>query len=625
VGSLFTELKRRKVVRVAVVYAATAFVVLQAADIMLPRLGVPEWAMSLIVVLVVLGFPVAMVLAWALELTPDGVRVTPATRQSDATEPAPSLLGGRTVAITALLVVLGIGLGTGWLLRPITTPGTPAGEAIAEGPRAAPEDLRASIAVLPFADLSPEGDQEYFSDGLAEEILNVLTRVQGLRVASRTSSFLFKGERKSIPVIAEELGVDHVLEGSVRKAGDQVRITAQLIAADGDAHLWSDTYDGELSAETLFALQDEIARAIVAALQEHVGRAFDGAIEVAAVTDNLDAYELYLQARQSMSLLTVESARVRVELLERAVEADPGFAEAWAELGFALAVLPTWAFDLEPRPYLERAIESAERALALDGANQRAFRALRTAYFYLHDWERADHVLERAGAAMAGFEPTAAELMDLGYLTRAYEVAKAQVERAPDDSFHKLLQGLYLEAVGRSEEAVEQFEKAILDGYHGAADMRISDIYWSAGQTELWTVMTATYLNDHDPELLPLLPHFRELMLADPARQSDAAVRFHAIARELGFETDDLLARGHRFGLRVPMGVAIALGHPEPVADLFWSNLPKFWMWSSGLHGFRQSDAFRRRVRDSGMLAHWRANGWPDLCRPVGQNDFECD
>jgi TolB-like protein len=289
--SLYTEFKRRKVFRVAAVYAATAFVVLQAADLTLPRLGVPEWAMSLIVVLLALSFPVAIVLAWALELTPDGVRVTRGATAETGDQPPPALLGGRTIGVVALLLALGIGLGAGLFLAPRTAaePGD-AGRADA-APDAAPDR---SVAVLPFADFSPDGGQQWFADGLAEEILNALARLPDVRVASRTGSFQFRDHAGDVKAIADSLGVAHLLEGSVRRTGDQVRITAQLIRADDDAHLWSQNFDRD--AADVIRVQEEIAYEIARTLQT----ALDPealARMVAAGTNSVAAHEALLRSR----------------------------------------------------------------------------------------------------------------------------------------------------------------------------------------------------------------------------------------------------------------------------------------------------------------------------------------
>jgi adenylate cyclase len=283
--SLFEELKRRKVFRVAVVYAATAFVVLQAADIMLPRLAVPEWAMTLIVVLVVLGFPVALVMAWALEVTPDGVKVTRARDEVAVDEPPPSLLGKRTLAAAGLLLAVGIGLSAGWLLKPGAPPAPEATVQVA-----AEVDLRQTIAVLPFDNLSPDPEQGYFADGLTEEILNALAALPNLLVTARTSSFYYKDRNVPVDEIADRLGVEHILEGSVRRSGEQMRVTAQLVRARDGFHLWSNTYDRPV--HDAFAVQTDIATHVASALGILLDERQRGRMEAAGVRDP-EAYALY--------------------------------------------------------------------------------------------------------------------------------------------------------------------------------------------------------------------------------------------------------------------------------------------------------------------------------------------
>jgi TolB-like protein len=287
--SFIDEIRRRKVVRVALVYIATAFAVVQAADVILPRMGVPEWAINLVVALAVLGLPIALVLAWALELTPDGVRVTRGATAGSGDPAPPALLGGRTIAVVALLVAVGAGLGAGLILAPRASTdslqGLPAG-----GDRDAGHDR--SVAVLPFADFSPDGDQGWFSDGLAEEILNALARLPDLRVASRTGSFQFRGHSGDVRAIADSLGVAHILEGSVRRAGDQVRITAQLIRASDDAHLWSQNFDRD--ATDVIRVQEEIAYEIARTLRTALDPE-ELARMVAAGTNSVAAHEALLR------------------------------------------------------------------------------------------------------------------------------------------------------------------------------------------------------------------------------------------------------------------------------------------------------------------------------------------
>ena len=247
--SLVSELKRRKVFKVAVAYLVVAWVVIQVVTTVAPQLGVPDWAPRLITLVVLLGFPVALVLSWVFDVTPEGIR-------ADASS------SGNKVAYGLGVVLVATALGWYWRSRP-----APAGDA---------SDAR-SIAVLPFVNMSGDPKQEYFSDGISEEILNVLARTPDLDVAARTSSFAFKGQTKEVPEIARELNVRMVLEGSVRQQKDRVRITAQLIDAQSGYHLWSQTYDRNLT--DIFAIQDEIAQAIGSELQVQVGGAHQAASE----------------------------------------------------------------------------------------------------------------------------------------------------------------------------------------------------------------------------------------------------------------------------------------------------------------------------------------------------------
>ncbi|MEX0892000.1 MAG: hypothetical protein WEB88_07500 [Gemmatimonadota bacterium] len=257
--TFFEELRRRKVFRVAVVYGATAFAVLEAADLMLPRMGVPNWAMSLVVALVMLGFPVALVLAWALEVTPEGsIRRTAPAARGDAGGSAPPL-GKRTLVVAGFLVAVGIGLSAGWLLNP----GAGSGPA-AEVESAGSVEVGSSIAVLPFDNLSSDPEQGYFADGLTEEILNALTAVPNLLVTARTSSFFYKDKDVPVDEIAARLGVDHVLEGTVRHSGEMMRVTAQLVRARDGFQVWSAAYDRPV--DDAFVVQTDIASQVASAL-----------------------------------------------------------------------------------------------------------------------------------------------------------------------------------------------------------------------------------------------------------------------------------------------------------------------------------------------------------------------
>ncbi|UCC72806.1 MAG: hypothetical protein JSV86_21030 [Gemmatimonadota bacterium] len=337
-----SELKRRRVYRVAVVYAAVAFVIWQAAEIAVPGLNLPDWVLTLVILLTALGFPVAFVLAWAFDITPEGVKRT------DAESPEP-VAPGKAERV--------------------------AGEAETE--------VRKAIAVLPFADMSPEGDQEYFSDGMSEELIDALTKIPGLRVTARTSSFQFKGERRDIREVGRVLGVTHVVEGSVRKAGDRLRITAQLVDTSDGYHLWSERYDRDL--DDIFQVQDDIACSIVRELK--IRLADPAAALERPRTENLEAYDYYLRARVCLAEIVPESwTRRAIEFFEKATELDPAYAPAHAGLAAAYDQLNRFAGP-EAKEALAKARETARRALDLDSTLSEAHTILGIIAM-THDWDR---------------------------------------------------------------------------------------------------------------------------------------------------------------------------------------------------------------------------------------------
>jgi adenylate cyclase len=353
--SLFAELKRRNVIRVAVLYLVSSWVLLQLTDVLASLLNAPDSAGSIVVLLLIIGFIPVVIFAWVYEMTPEGLKRETDIDRSQSQTPE---TGKKINTVIVVLLVIAIG---GLIADRLVPESSVDVDVVLADSAEAPIDAL-SIAVLPFADLSPGGDQEYFSDGIAEEILNVLVRIEDLKVASRTTSWGFKGqEALGIPFMAEKMKVRHVLEGSVRKSGNTVRITAQLIDADTDQHLWSETYDRTLTAESVFEVQDDIAQAIV----EQLGIIMDADAVVpshAADTKDINAYELYLEAWQ----LFVERRSLprAIGLFEQAVATDPSFARAWAGLAAIYNVAPGWG--ILDRDYRTLAREAAETAIELN-------------------------------------------------------------------------------------------------------------------------------------------------------------------------------------------------------------------------------------------------------------------
>ncbi len=383
--SLFEELKRRNVFRVGIAYAVTAWLLLQLADIVLDNSPAPPWVMQVIMLMLVIGFPLALLFAWAFELTPEGIKKE---KDVDRTQSITRNTGrklDRTI-IVVLVLALGYfawdkfsspedvipataGIQAGNSKTGNADQGTDADKNISPTASAVDEPPEKSIAVLPFVNMSNDPDQEYFSDGISEELLNVLAKYPGLRVAARTSSFQFKGQNLDIGEIARLLKVKHVLEGSVRKSGSKLRITAQLIQADTGYHLWSQTYDREL--DDVFAIQDEISAAIGEALRVELALGNDQspAAPRVAESSNTAAYEAFLRGRHLVNQRGRSNITQAVEDLKRAVRLDPDFAPAHAWMAIAYIMMldsPSTYGDLSLAEVKERATPHIEKALALN-------------------------------------------------------------------------------------------------------------------------------------------------------------------------------------------------------------------------------------------------------------------
>jgi len=394
------ELKRRRVFRVMAVYVIVAFGLIEAADIMVPRMALPDWTVTLVVWVALLGFPIAIVLAWIFDITAEGVRRTAEATPGEIEAIVAAPASARWPA--ALLAFVGVAalIAGAWYAGRQSAPG---GADLTDGP------VAASIAVLPFVNMSSDPEQEYFSDGISEELLNLLAKIPELHVAARTSSFSFKGQSVEISEIADRLNVAHVLEGSVRKSGDEVRITAQLIRAEDGFHLWSKSWNRTL--DDIFAIQDEIAADVVAQLKITLL----GEAPTAAKTDP-EAYALYLQARQLGRQRTAEGFEQSVALYQQALEIEPDYAAVWAGLASNYEDQASRVFIPIDEGY-RLARETANRALAIDPENAGAYAVLgRIADAPDLDLAAAARHLERALA----LEPTNNEILrDAASLARA--------------------------------------------------------------------------------------------------------------------------------------------------------------------------------------------------------------
>jgi TolB-like protein len=604
VNGFLQRLKERKLVQWAIAYVAAAFAFLQGLDIVSQRFGWPDAAERALIVALAIGFFVTLVLAWY-----HGER----GRQR---------VTGVELLILALLLL--IGGGALWkFARPGDAPGTAAADSGAAGSRkVAAEPIAVphkSIAVLPFTDLSPSHDQEYFSDGMAEEILNALAKVKDLKVAGRTSSFSFKGKNEDLRVIGQALAVAHVLEGSVRKQGDKVRITAQLIQATDGYHLWSETYDGDLS--DVFALQERIARAVTDQLklvlqgdqQQHL---------VSTGTSNAEAYSLYLQATGIFNRREGSRFTEAIDELDQALKLDPNYARAHSRLAAIHALEPIYAPEAT-----ETALAAVEReaslASQLDPTLAEPYAALGVAY------DQRDRYLEGRAAMEHAFslDPddltanfwAAVEDIGVGYTTQGCERLDHVLAIEPLLPNALLWRGIQYVYVGNLDRGQVLLQRAADVGlaHIGIGLQALSSARGQPAEATKQLLAGMRVLGAAFPtESLPLLA---EGVYGDAAAKAKALVTIDAF-----LATKPKVLPG-------VVTYALALMHEDRrllalLSQYGTSNGAWYYhvMWSPLGRSLRALPEFADFSRHIGWTAFWDKYGAPDACRRVAIGNYDC-
>ena len=450
VHRFLAEMKDRRVYRIAVIYAAGSWALLQVADLFFPMLGLPEQAITTVLAAVALGFPIALILAWFLDITPDGVVET------DATDNGLGSLRLSPARLAVVIILTGLVFLVGFLYMDRLDLIGKAEEQQSSTAITAPSET--SIAVIPFVNMSDMKELEYFADGLAEEILNLLARLNELDVAARTSSFYFKGRDVGIQEIARHLGVRNVLEGSVRRQGNRVRVTAQLIDASNGYHLWSETYDRD-SSDT-FDIQDEIARQVVAKLQVILS---DSSKKILDQRPALvpRAYDYYLRGREYLrESRGVDSLDQAVTLFTRAIALDDGYAEAYA--GLCDSLLGHYRISRDPRNF-KSAEKACQNALALDSKVPAVYVALGNLYRFsgenaaaIREFERALKLNPKAVDALIGLAETYEQD---NKPERAQELFLQAIQLQPYYWHAYQRMGSFLFSAGRFDEAIPYYQR----------------------------------------------------------------------------------------------------------------------------------------------------------------------
>ena len=627
---LIAELKRRNVIRMAGLYLVGAWLIVQVAETLLPIFDTPAWVLKALVVLLALGFVPALVFAWVFELTASGLKRDADVAPGQSIAPQTARRMDRMIFAGLLALIALVAIDRFWPREERASESLSGTDTAGTGDSRAPESdsdplsgpVSKSIAVLAFADMSPDHDNEYLGDGIAEEILNALAKVKELKVAGRTSSFHFKGRNESLKKIGEELGVAHVLEGSVRRQGERVRITAQLIQASDGFHVWSETYDGDLA--DVFALQARIARAITEELKVVLSGAQQERL-VDTGTENADAYASYLEAAAIFNRR--ESARYSdaIALLEKSLALDPRFARAASRI----AILQTETRSSEQSAELvAKARANAERALALDPTLAEPHLAL---------------------ALMARRE-------------RRFLESRAAIERAlalePDDASVNFFAGQNRMATGYTDSGTEFLDRAlVIDPLHPNALWRRAIQYLDVGDIGAAerafsrSIEMGLSWADEGPVLLAeargdfararKLSAARPLPIADPCLKDSAsawrAYREGVIGGDAAERTRALAVIDDCIAARpvaLPSWVAIGLmklDEPERALQAILAgpssseNSVFNHLWGPGGRGARRSTEFPRFARDIGLTALWDAHGTPDLCVRNAAGEYACE
>ena len=589
-AEFFAELRRRRIYRVAAAYLVVAWLAIQVVNNLAPALRLPEWASSFVVVLLLIGLPITLLIAWVQQMPKEG------------SAPARNALLDWTL-VGALVVVL---LFMSYQQLAPSSDAPPPSAQTASG--------TVSLAVLPFSNLSGDASQEFFSDGMTQEITAALAKIANFQVVGRTSAFEFKNQNRDLRVIGQALGATHLIEGSVRRAGDRVRITAQLIRADNGRNLWAENYDRQLT--DIFAVQEDIARAIAGALRIPLG--LETVSLVPNQTNDLDSYQQYLRARTLIRTRDQGPMSEAAVLLEQVTARDPNYAPAWAILALAYVLTPSDSLsDSGDVEALRRGV-----AVALPKGEAAARRAI-----------ELDPKLAAGYMALGRIEVARA------HWSAAEKLYMKSLELDPYDTDGLTLYSNVLAGVGRLKEALAVKERVLtLEPFVPAFSITAADVMWLNGQND----SAVAILTGLPPGLgAPNLAR----IYASMGRYSEAAERLKSVSASAYLPGTVEQATSLIRSAPAPVSSAqsvrrlgtlsfvfLHIGAPERslepnearAAGGYSVAMQVAHLWHPSYAPLRKTERFKAYIRKVGLVDYWRERGWPELCKPVGADDFEC-
>jgi len=631
--SLFEELKRRNVFRVGIAYAVSAWVLLQIVDLVLENIAAPEWVMQVFMLAVAIGFPLALLFAWAFEMTPEGIKLEKDVDRSLSitSKTGQKMNRGIIIALVIAVALLLVDKFTPETVEDLSPGVSVANQnvdsSLADEPIA--ETGEKSIAVLPFVDMSPDGDQAYFADGISEEILNVLVKTHSLKVAGRTSSFQFRGRNEDLRTIGDQLGVEHILEGSIRKANNRVRITAQLVKASDGFHLWSETYDRELT--DIFAIQDEIARAITDAMAIEL-ELEEGQQSLASVsTGNMEAYDRYLEAK-GLIARRLDFPRA-ISLLNEAIELDPDFAAGWAANAQA-HTLSIYYRTVDRVEFKNIAESMAKRALEIDPDLSTAHSVLGDVYRDRHEWAKGRESYLRALALnpddAEANEQYAQMLWRISYFDEALKYSSRAIDLDPLSWVNLTVHAALRYATGDRTGGWQDIQRTLKIG----------------GRNQFFPLRHAINISISNGDVKQAIELMKELSNSDQVNTlyPHTKAQLEQIIPLLNSREDTLAFLSENLDKSGPEGI-----DSNWATDLFWAAyygdyelaeaifdkgtlydeslglLDSTWFNYPIINPLHNSDAYKRLIRRIKLDVFWLENGFPINCRPVGDDDFACN
>ena len=601
---LFNELKRRRVFQVAAFYIVAAWVVLQVADLAFESWGIPEQAVRHVWVGALLGLPLVLLLGWRYDINWQGVVRTPVDGHDAG---ADSSLGRQDYVLLGTITILALAIISSVVMQVLQS--QPATEpSLSSAPVENPVPDK-SLAVLPFINMSDGAGNEYFSDGISEELLIRLNRIPELKVSARTSSFSYKNQDIGITEIARQLGVKHVLEGSVRQAGDRIRVTASLVDAQSGFELWSQTFDRQL--EDVFAVQDEISTEVVDALKVSL---LKPAASLAA-TENLEAYQLYLEGRFELHRRTAESIQRSIGLFEKAISLDSDFARAYLELATAIYVLPSFAPG-DSQVATRKALPLAHQAMSLDPTLGKAKALVAMIEARAGNWTEArvgfEAALEISPRESIIYLWHATLLASMGQTRMAMNQVLFSYELDPQSGLIAGWLCVLNSTLGQNDKAVQHCRNA-LDLDFAYANFLYARIQVEEGNFEEAEELFISFSEAFAQDTQWVGPFM--VAMRDPAHQAEGVRSLDSLESGLGMRWDII-------------GLNVLLGDDDSAFDSAamtgWGRSTMNAIWMPHMLRFRQDPRFGGLMDNMGLVNYWQQYNWPDSCLQVGEN-LVCD